>query len=1202
MASTVAILGVFLVGSVPTAEAVIVNPGDVVPLAGTTVVANPDLAGPVETDPLRPFEIFDNTGNLILSGNLQDRVSRSNNTGTLIFEPRLRDLNNHGSGAFITGLRVQGYGGVTTDIDFRLDGVGDVGPNDVSRSAGSGDLLMFRYNPNLIDPPQEAYFLSILTNESSFAPLGTITILSQNDFGANVFSTTLTATNGPVPDIEVDVFPNTRALVGIMLPDGAVETLSLSGPSVAEVHLGSLADTDDNGREQVPTEMVQLELTGNSPTLGPVALRLRDRDLPPFRRSTGEIEETTNTQTGRLDLPPFAPEGTADSFFDVFFEIVVRGQVLHSETPSRMESTISHKPPAPGSTYNKPPGIIPLFDEQGNDTGIRIVHASHEPNPGEIEVDIFPDSFAVLDINGPLGPDTVKVMGPTTVEVEIFNLTDPDGDTREQVPTEIVAMELTGVSVLYGPVTMRLRDTAKHPFMRSAGEIEETTNNTPGVLDLPPFTPTGTADSFFDVFFEIELADGTLLHNWVPKRMRQVITYKPPLWGQFYENLQTIDLYDENNQPTGITIGAGRHAPDPVEVDFFPDTRATVELVCPELQVIVDLQGPTTVEVNLAVIADTDGDTREQVPTEIVAMQLTGASPLGPVVLSQSPVRPSQGEIEETTNNTPGVLDLPPFTPTGTADSFFDVFFELQVPGLPILHNDIPKRMSTVITHKPPAAGDAYEGIEVIDLLDPDGNRTGCSIGANRHLPEPIEVDHFPDSRAVIELITPTGAAEVITLNGPTTVEVDLGALTDTDGNGREQVPTEIVALQLTGNSSMGPVLLNQSPTMPTIGEIEETTNNTPGVLDLPPFTPTGTADSFFDVFFEIVLPDGTILHNEAPKHLRARITHKPPAELEFYETVETIPLFLPNGEPSGFAIGAGLHIPRPVEVDHFPDTLATVELTCPNLPTEIVALRGPTTVEVDLAALGDTEPDGREQVPTEIVDLHLTGVSPTLGLITLRQSPIQPSRGEIEETTNTQTGRLDLPPFAPEGTADSFFDVFFEVDVPGAGLLLHNREPKRLQTRITHKPPATGEAYEGLDEIALFDPNGEPTGCILGATRHVPACPGGPDSDQDGIPDACDNCTRIPNGPLAPDAGGHSQHDTDGDGYGNLCDGDLNNDGSTNTLDLNLYKLAHRTAMGDPNYNDDADFNSDGRINTLDLTIYKGLHRQPPGPSCCAP
>lgn len=107
-------------------------------------------------------------------------------------------------------------------------------------------------------------------------------------------------------------------------------------------------------------------------------------------------------------------------------------------------------------------------------------------------------------------------------------------------------------------------------------------------------------------------------------------------------------------------------------------------------------------------------------------------------------------------------------------------------------------------------------------------------------------------------------------------------------------------------------------------------------------------------------------------------------------------------------------------------------------------------------------------------------------------------------------------------------------------------------------------------------------------------------DFDGDGVKDNDDDCVFQPNGPLVPDAGGNVQWDTDNDGYGNLCDGDLNNDGSTNTLDLNLYKASHRTSVGDANYNANADFNGDGTINTLDLNIYKELHRKPPGPSCC--
>jgi hypothetical protein len=106
----------------------------------------------------------------------------------------------------------------------------------------------------------------------------------------------------------------------------------------------------------------------------------------------------------------------------------------------------------------------------------------------------------------------------------------------------------------------------------------------------------------------------------------------------------------------------------------------------------------------------------------------------------------------------------------------------------------------------------------------------------------------------------------------------------------------------------------------------------------------------------------------------------------------------------------------------------------------------------------------------------------------------------------------------------------------------------------------------------------------------------GAGDADGDGILDDQDNCIDVPNGPVIPDAGGNSQLDTDGDGYGNICDPDLNNDGTINAADLAIFKPLFFT--GDP----DADFDGNGVVQAGDLAIMKRMFFGPPGPSGLAP
>jgi hypothetical protein len=99
-------------------------------------------------------------------------------------------------------------------------------------------------------------------------------------------------------------------------------------------------------------------------------------------------------------------------------------------------------------------------------------------------------------------------------------------------------------------------------------------------------------------------------------------------------------------------------------------------------------------------------------------------------------------------------------------------------------------------------------------------------------------------------------------------------------------------------------------------------------------------------------------------------------------------------------------------------------------------------------------------------------------------------------------------------------------------------------------------------------------------------------DTDEDGLFDDEDNCITAANGPDALDRGGNAQLDTDADGFGNLCDGDLNNSGQVDFLDLG--RLKSQFFSVDP----DSDLNGDGVVDFLDLGLMKTLFFRPPGPS----
>lgn len=152
--------------------------------------------------------------------------------------------------------------------------------------------------------------------------------------------------------------------------------------------------------------------------------------------------------------------------------------------------------------------------------------------------DLFDPSKVTIDWIIRPEPDFFPATGPTTIQRG--DPYDP-GDGHQTIDIEIVSMELTGISPLLGPVTVRVGRSFGLP--PSTGTIRQ---QTPGV-DFP-------ADSFFDVFFEIntqELPPMSTLHNNDLVRIITVIS-SIPQWGAVYASgAVDVPIYDEQNAEVG---------------------------------------------------------------------------------------------------------------------------------------------------------------------------------------------------------------------------------------------------------------------------------------------------------------------------------------------------------------------------------------------------------------------------------------------------------------------------------------------------------------------------------------------------------------------------------------------------------------------------------------------------------------------------
>jgi len=170
LAAAFAFFAAAQVGAVPVTPG-----GPPVVLPGTTVAAQPDLAGVVLEDvvtawssPINPMYGFPGA-----TGTLQSRVVRETSTGTLDFYWRLvvnpvsypSDIPTQ---LTLTGLVLANFlTGASFDANYRLDGLGTSAPADAfSTSPGS---FTFEMSHTTFGPPSSSYFLLLHSNATDYA-------------------------------------------------------------------------------------------------------------------------------------------------------------------------------------------------------------------------------------------------------------------------------------------------------------------------------------------------------------------------------------------------------------------------------------------------------------------------------------------------------------------------------------------------------------------------------------------------------------------------------------------------------------------------------------------------------------------------------------------------------------------------------------------------------------------------------------------------------------------------------------------------------------------------------------------------------------------------------------------------------------------------------------------------------------------------
>ncbi len=127
-----------------------------------------------------------------------------------------------------------------------------------------------------------------------------------------------------------------------------------------------------------------------------------------------------------------------------------------------------------------------------------------------------------------LGPTVINRTAPLNASVNFPTFTGPPGHVgADVIDTQITSMNLVGP----GGVTLRAGAGGVPALAASRGVIAEKTGM------------AGQADSFFDVFFELQIAPGVKVYNHTALRVEKVIDRVPPIGGYVFNIASPLALF-----------------------------------------------------------------------------------------------------------------------------------------------------------------------------------------------------------------------------------------------------------------------------------------------------------------------------------------------------------------------------------------------------------------------------------------------------------------------------------------------------------------------------------------------------------------------------------------------------------------------------------------------------------------------------------